>query len=137
MKQLLFISVLLAVIVSCSGPRNTPRISQANEQEAVEDSVEYALETFDGRFKTWYTLHNNPSQYRSQQYYENWNRQYVVAWNSKAMQPRNRFFEPIIGYEPHVDYGFELNHELFYYFLYVERVLNIPIMNAGPRGYNF
>jgi hypothetical protein len=99
-----------------------------------KDSVQYDLETFDGRFETWYTLQNNPSQYHSQSYYEMWNRRYVAAWDEKAMNPqRNPFFEPIVGYDPTTDYGFELNHKLFYYFQYVEHVLKIPIMSDGPH----
>lgn len=118
-------------------PRHTPEIKMNGEAETENDSIQYELQTFDGKFDTWYALNDNPSQYRSQQYYENWNRQYVIAWNQKALQPGNRFFQPIVGFEPNVDYGFELNHKLFYYFMYVERVLRIPIMSGGPQGYNF
>ena len=79
-------------------------------------------------------MHKNPAKYRSQQYYENWNRQYVIAWNHNAhVGKKNSFFEPIIGYEYNIDYGFELNHELFYYFQYVEHVLKIQIMPGGPQ----
>ena len=50
------------------------------------------------------------------------------------LDPRkSSFFEPIIGYDPTVDYGFELNHKLFYYFQYVENVLKIQIMPGGPK----
>ena len=50
---------------------------------------------------------------------------------------KNSFFEPIIGYNPEVDYGFELNHKLFYYFQYVENVLKIRIMEGGPKAVRF
>ena len=54
------------------------------------------------------------------------------------MNPRkSSFFEPIIGYEPTVDYGFDLNHELFYYFQYVENVLKIQIMPGGSKAVHF
>jgi len=36
-----------------------------------------------------------------------------------------------------VDYGIEINHELFYYFQYVEQVLKIQIMPGGPRAVIF
>jgi len=80
-------------------------------------------------------MHNNPSEYKSQSYYEYWNKQYVSAWNSKAIQnDSNSFFEPIVGYDSTVDYGFELNHKLFYYFQYVENILKISIMSGGPKS---
>ncbi|MBW6536231.1 MAG: hypothetical protein K0B11_14580 [Mariniphaga sp.] len=136
MKQIIFISIALFFVLACSTQKGVVKIEENKEEMvAVEDSLEYQLETFDAKFETWYALHDNPSQYRSQQYYENWNRQYVNAWNYNSTQPGKRsFFEPIVGYEPNVDYGFELNHKLFYYFQYVERVLKIEIMPGGPRS---
>lgn len=79
-----------------------------------------------------------PARFRSQQYYEGWNQQYVAQWNYLAVQSqKRRFFQSIIGYEPGVDYGFELNHKLFYYFQYVEKVLRIPILPNPPSGVVF
>jgi hypothetical protein len=141
MKQIIFISIAFLFVLACSTPKGVVKIEESSENPtAVKDSIEtdslqYELETFDAKFETWYALHNNPSQYRSQEYYENWNRQYVNAWNYNATQPgKSSFFEPIVGYEPNVDYGFELNHKLFYYFQYVERVLKIEIMPGGPQN---
>lgn len=136
MKQIVFTGIALLFVLACSTQKGVVKIEE-NKDEMVtfEDSTEYQLETFDAKFKTWYALHNNPSQYRSQQYYENWNRQYVNAWNYNSTQPgKSSFFEPIVGYEPNIDYGFELNHKLFYYFQYVERVLKIEIMPGGPQN---
>ncbi len=137
MKQILFFTILVFIGIACTTSRNSPRILPNGEEEVKTDTLEYELHTFDPKFETWYTLQNQPAKYRSSQYYENWNRQYVSAWNYKATQSGSRFFEPIIGYEPTVDYGFEINHKLFYYFQYVERVLNIQIMPGGPRSIVF
>lgn len=137
MKHILFYISVVLMGFACSAPRNTPNIKPVANEEVPEDSLEYSLETFDARFETWYQFQNKPSTYRSQSYYENWNQQYVNAWNHKAMQGRNKFFEPIVGYDPTVDYGFELNHELFYYFQYVENVLRIQIMQGSPRSIVF
>jgi hypothetical protein len=135
MKKMIFWIGISLFIASCT----TQKSSVTNKAKPIveiakKDSIKYELETFDQRFETWYTLQNNPSQYRSQSYYETWNRQYVAEWNAKAMNPiRNPFFEPIVGYNPAVDYGFKLNHKLFYYFQYVEHVLKIPILPNGPH----
>jgi hypothetical protein len=136
MKQIVFVGIAFLFVLACSTQKGVVKIEEnKDEMVAFEDSTEYQLETFDAKFKTWYALHNNPSQYRSQQYYENWNRQYVNAWNYNSTQPgKSSFFEPIVGYEPNIDYGFELNHKLFYYFQYVERVLKIEIMPGGPQN---
>lgn len=137
MKHILFFIFIVLLGYACSGPAKTPQIMFPDEEEAVEDSLEYSLETFDAKFETWYLLQDKPSNYRSQSYYESWNRQYVNEWNHKALQGRNRFFEPIVGYDPTVDYGFELNHELFYYFQYVENVLGISILSNSPQSIVF
>lgn len=135
MKQNLFWLGIIFLIAACSTQKGLVTVKSTIGESSVDDSLEYHLETFDGKFESWYQLHNSPSMYRSQQYYENWNRQYVSAWNFNAMSERkNSFFEPIVGYEYTVDYGFEINHELFYYFQYVEHVLKIQIMPGGPNA---
>ncbi len=135
MKQLIFFIGVFIFVIACSTQKGIVKIEEDKDETAEEDSVEYALETFDSKFDTWYLLHNNPSQYRSQEYYEGWNQRYIAAWNYNATQPGKRwFFEPVVGWYPTVDYGFELNHKLFYYFQYVERVLKIEIMSGGPRS---
>jgi len=136
-KTLVYIGILL-VIVACSTQKKVTERNHATIEVATEDSLEYELETFDSKFETWYMLHDSPSQYRSQSYYEGWNRQYVSAWNANPTDLRkSSFFEPIVGYDPTIDYGFELNHKLFYYFQYVEKVLKITIMTGGPHAGNF
>jgi hypothetical protein len=138
MRQIIFWLGIILLIAACSTQKGLVTVKSNIGESSVEDSLEYDLETFDGRFETWYEMHNSPAMYRSQQYYENWNRQYVSAWNYNAMGGRrNSFFEPIIGYEYTVDYGFELNHKLFYYFQYVEHVLKIQIMPGGPKAVVF
>jgi hypothetical protein len=135
MKQNLFWLGIILLMAACSTQKGLVTVKSNIAESSVDDSLEYHLETFDGKFESWYQLHNSPAMYRSQQYYENWNRQYVSAWNFNAMSERkNSFFEPIVGYEYTVDYGFEINHELFYYFQYVEHVLKIQIMPGGPNA---
>jgi len=126
---------ILLFVASCSTQK---KVAKTKAKPVVKiskkDSVEYKLETFDQNFETWYVMQNNPSTYRSLSYYEYWNRQYVSEWNAKAADPlKNPFFESIIDYNPTVNYGFKLNHKLFYYFQYVEHVLKIPILNGGPH----
>ncbi|MBN1987454.1 MAG: hypothetical protein JW761_14180 [Prolixibacteraceae bacterium] len=138
MKQIFLWMAIVVFIVACSSQKKMAHVPQVEKEEIAEDSVEYDLETFDAKFETWYQLHNNPSQFRTLQYYESWNRQYVNAWNANAMNPgKSSFFETIIGYDPQTEYGFELNHELFYYFQYVENVLKIEIMPNSPNVVRF
>jgi hypothetical protein len=133
MKKFIFLIGILMLALSCPAQKKGKGNVKPVEIKK-QDSVKYELETFDQKFENWYIMQDNPATYRTKSYYESWNRQYVSEWNQKASDPmRNPFFEPIIGYDPHVDYGFKLNHKLFYYFQYVEHVLKIPILTNGPH----
>lgn len=132
-RLILWIGFLL-LVVACSTQKGLVKVNSVDLGNVAEDSLEYDIETFDAKFESWYLLQKSPAKFRSQQYYESWNRQYVSAWNYNATSGhKSSFFEPILGYEPNIDYGFDLNHELFYYFQYVEHVLKIKIMPGGPQ----
>ncbi len=134
MKLVIFFSIALVFSIACSSQKEVVKSGGQSELEAAADSTEYDLIVFDPKFESWYLFHNSPSKYRSQEFYEDWNRRYVAAWNYNASNfGRGKFLEPIIGYDPTVDYGFEINHKLFYYFQYVERELRIVILPGGPR----
>ena len=134
MRSIVAIILVLLVVYACSTKKQLSQTKESTVVTALEDSTEYEVEMFDSKFETWYLRYNTPSTYRQQSYYESWNRQYVTMWNSKASSSIDNFpFDPVVGYEPNKDYGFELNHKLFHYFMYVENVLNIKIMPGGPR----
>ena len=140
MKRILIILTALFFVWACSTKKAVVKVEPGDQPEIVEtDSVEYSMETFDARFKSWYEMHKSPAMYRTQDYYEYWNRQYVLAWNTNSRDARkSSFFEPIVGYVEGTDYGLELNHQLFYYFQYVEHVLKMPILpGGGPKLIQF
>jgi hypothetical protein len=66
MKQIIFWLGIILLIAACSTKKGLVTVKSINEGSIVEDSLEYDLETFDGRFETWYQMHNSPSMYRSQ-----------------------------------------------------------------------
>ena len=133
MKQFFILLTIILFIWACSGPKTVIEAEKA-APETVPDSVSYAMETYDANFKTWYDLHISPETNRTQKYYENWNRKYVKEWNRLSNQKdKSDFFVPIVGYNRTRDLGFEINHQLFYYFQYVENVLKIQILPNGPK----
>lgn len=132
MKNTLFI-LLLVVFAACSTSKNI-QLKEVTESDD-EDSVSYELIVLDPGFESWFITNSKPSWYHSQSYYENWNQQYVNAWNYGSIWRRNsQLLEGQINYDHNIDYGLEINHKLFYYFQYVERVLRIPIIENGPRA---
>lgn len=135
MKYIYFILFIL-LIFACSS--NKELSVQTTEKEIENDSISYELIVLDPGFETWFLPNSRASWNRSQDYYENWNRRYVNAWNYKEMGYRHfQLLDGYIDYNPQVDYGVEINHKLFYYFQYVEHVLNIPIIHGGPRAVRY
>jgi hypothetical protein len=136
MKKMKLFFILLTIILfiwACSAPKAVVE-SEKELPQTAPDSVSYAMETFDAKFITWYDLHKSPETNRSKEYYEKWNRKYVKEWNHLSTQKdKNDFFVPIVGYDNTKDYGFQINHQLFYYFQYVENVLKIQILPNGPK----
>jgi hypothetical protein len=134
MKPVFSFLIIMCFIWACSGPKETVKVEKPEPVTEV-DSLEYGIEMFDSQFETWYKNHKNPAMNRSLSYYEDWNKKYVLAWNQKAIgKNKISFFSPIVGYYSNEEYGFEVNHKLFYYFQYVENVLGIQIMPNGPKA---
>jgi hypothetical protein len=127
-----YLLAILIFLAACTTNRKLSKIDIKDQESGMKDSVEYEIIIFDSGFETWFLTHSKPVWYHSVEYYESWNKQYVVAWNSKAMSPRySKYFESTIDYDPNISYGLELNHKLFYYFMYVEKALKIDILPSG------
>ena len=134
MKTYILCILSLLLILGCSTHQQVTLHETEPEEET--DSISYELIVFDPGFETWFISHAKPAIFHDQSYYENWNEQYVRAWNLHDMSPRHaRLLDGYIDYDPHTDYGLEINHKLFYYFIYVENILRIPIIPNGPRFY--
>jgi len=134
LKHFFILLTIMLFIWACSGPKTFVEAEKDEAPETAPDSVSYAMETNDDKFKTWYDLHKNSETNRSQNYFESWNKKYVKEWNRLSSQKnKNEFFVPIIGFNRSKDLGFEVNHQLFYYFQYVENVLKIQILPDGPK----
>lgn len=133
-SRILFIFVIGLFIFACSSQKSTVKENKSSDETASEDSTEYDVEMFDAKFKAWYKHYQTSANYNDQSYYESWNKQYVAMWNRKANSSSGKFpFDPVVGFDSNYNYGLELNHKLFHYFMYVENVLKIRIMPGGPN----
>lgn len=144
MKFIVQLMVILFLVWSCNSQKKMTKLDpqgvdlKNGSATTTNDSIEYNIETFDTQFEVWYQANNSETSYHSLNYYEQWNRQYVAAWNENAADHRKgNFFEPIVGYNPNTKYSLELNHKLFYYFQYVENVLKVKIMPYSPKSEPF
>lgn len=135
MKSFINAFGLMAMLfaMSCVTQKNSRVIVEEGSEK--DDTAKYELLVTEPGFHTWYLTHSRPEWYHSETYYENWNRQYVIAWNNKAGNPLgNVFFSEPINYDFKTDYNPELDHELFYYFQFVEKKLGYQILANGPKN---
>jgi hypothetical protein len=125
----ILVVLFLGLLAACAGGPGSARSDMptspnlVNEQNGEEE--EYELIIIDPGFATWFVTRARPINYYSPSYYETWNQQYVSAWNEKVNQAAyygtaNYPFENRIQYDANEDYGVELNHELFWYFRYIQ-----------------
>ncbi|MFO8001756.1 MAG: DUF6146 family protein [Marinilabilia sp.] len=134
-KTLVALFLVSGLIVSSC---KTTKKAQAPEQEVelIEndttengDTTEYELIVIDPGFESWLVT-QPPANYHSQQYYEIWNNQYVNEWNQRYNNPSRYgdFYQTKIQYDPHKDYGLELNYRLYYYFRFIEEEYGIVLI---------
>lgn len=124
--------LLVFVVASCNTTKSGAPENQRVEMTTDNDSTEYSLLVLDPGFES-YLITQPPANFYSQQYYENWNRQYVLEWNARNMNPLQYggFYETYIDYDPFKDYGLDLNYRLYYYFQYIKDKYGIVLINRG------
>ena len=128
------IAILLVVFVvpSCGTTKHSAAPKQKVEMISDNDINEYSLIVLDGGFESY--IATKPSaQFYSQQYFENWNKQYVLEWNIRHRNPLRYggFYETEINYDPMEDYGLELNYRLYYYFQFIKDKYGIVLIDRG------
>ncbi len=123
-------AILILILAACASIRNVNTPVQSVEL-TPDDSLEYKLVVFDPRFSSFLAT-QPPAEFYSQSYYENWNQQYVTVWNIRHQNPLRygNFYQTRIDYNSNVDYGLELNYQLYNYFLFVEREYGIRLIRS-------
>jgi len=129
MKNTLFILLLSFGIYSCKTPEKTLVASNDNSTAAQDtirianDALEYEIIIIEPGFNSWMQGRAKPEGYYSQDYLENRNWLYVVEWNNRVLDPQRydpNLYELSIDYSPSIDYGYEVNYKLYYYFIYFQ-----------------
>ena len=94
------------------------------------DSTEYELIVFDPGFNSWFITHRKPVWYHEKEYYHIKNTFYTTYWNIRVL---NNMYRPPydfeIDYDQKIDYGIDVEWQLFWYFKYMEQKYNIRL---GP-----
>lgn len=117
----------LLIFSSCasSGPAAVDKPGSANVVKVQDaDEEAYELTIIDPGFQRWFVGNGRPVNYHSPDFYAGWNRRYVQQWNQLANQQISSSpdypFQNQIDYDPNINYGVVLDHELYWYFRYIE-----------------
>ncbi len=142
MKTFVYTILLALFVFSCNSTKtvtenSTPKtISEEDTVRITNDELEYEIIIIEPGFNTWLQSVARPEGYYSQDFLENRNLQYVIAWNQRVMQPQQ--FNPDlyamqIDYQNGIDYGYEVNYKLYNYFIYFQLTYKQKLAGFVPR----
>jgi len=127
MRNIVYLLLISGVLIfSCGTPQKTVATADDQKEEPVRianDSLEYEVIIIDIGFNN-YLATAKPMGYYSQSYLETRNRVYVTEWNIRASNPtryNSSIYENVIDYQPHIDYGLEVNYKLYNYFQFAQK----------------
>lgn len=128
MKNLVYVFLIAGILIfSCGTPKKTVTTAKDQQEKPVRianDSLEYEIIIMDIGFNNYLNSIAKPMSFYSQEYLETRNRIYVTEWNMRAansLQYDPSIYENIIDYQPHINYGLEVNYKLFNYFQFAQR----------------
>lgn len=126
--------LLLALFINCKSTQKPIVISEEenavfNQKEGDAHTIkgeesEYDIIIIDIGFNSWLQSIAKPKGFYSQSYMESRNTIYVMEWNNRVLQPSNYnpdLYELQIDYDANTDYGYDVNYQLYNYFIYFQR----------------
>ncbi|WP_046755771.1 DUF6146 family protein [Kordia jejudonensis] len=128
-KVLLLIACAGLVVFSCATPekaitKKTDDVTQASDSIRIADDDGYEIIIFEPGFNAWLVGNAQPRQYYSKQFLRTRNILFVTEWNLRVIDPSRydaNLYQQQIDFRPSVDYGYEVNYLLYYYFIYFQR----------------
>ena len=146
MRYIFFIITLLLILLSCGSieKKSNNDLNISEEEKAIfeskddkavtiaNDSIEYQITIIDPGFSFWLNSIAKPRGFYSNQYMRNRNNIYVINWNQRVSEPlryNSNLYEMQINYDSSIDYGYEVNYQLYNYFIYFQRKYN---QRLGP-----
>jgi hypothetical protein len=140
-NSLYIIAILLLVILGCNTKKPAVTSSdkvlptQNDTIRIANDELQYEVIIIDPGFSSWLVSRAYPRWYHSQSYLENKNRMYVSEWNRRVLQPQQyspNLYEMTIDYQPHIDYGYEVNYLIYNYMIYFQNTYKQKLNGYVP-----
>ena len=143
MKYVVSILIIIGIALSCKSPKtatsNNNKEITLKENDTVRianDSIEYEIIIIEPGFNAWLASSARPEGFYSQNFLENRNYQYVIAYNQRVLQPRvydPNLYQMQINYQQGIDYGYDVNYKLYNYFIYFQLKYKQQLTGLVPR----
>jgi len=141
MKNFIYLLLVLGVLVGCNTSKSLTDTSNTIKKETkvndtiriANDDLEYEIIIIEPGFQSWLASTARAKGYHSQTYLENRNIIYVTEWNSRFRQPMRYsrdLYELPIDYSFNIDYGYDVNYQLYNYFIFFQLKYK---QQLGPR----
>lgn len=140
-NSLYIIAILLLIILGCKTTKSTVTGSdkalktQNDTIRIANDELQYEVIIIDPGFSTWLASRAFPRGYHSQTFLENKNWLYVSEWNRRVLEPQrynSNLYEMTIDYQPHIDYGYEVNYLIYNYMIYFQNTFKQKLYGNVP-----
>ena len=143
MKNIVLIALIIIGLLGCNSSYKTTELPKtetgltANDTVRIaSDEVEYEIIIIEPGFNSWIQGRAKPRGFYSQDFLESRNIIYVTEWNNRVLNPTQfdpNLYELQIDYNQHIDYGYEVNYLLYYYFIYFQRTYKQKLSGFVPR----
>jgi len=129
MKNIIYLSIILLIIIGCTtsksnvASKDTPKKESNDTIKIVNEDLKYEVIVIEPGFDYWLQSTAHPRGFYSQSYLENKNNFYILEWNNRVRQPQIYppiLYEMTIDYDPNIDYGYEVNYLIYNYMIYFQ-----------------
>lgn len=134
MKKLILLISLPLLFLACSTNQTSQNTVPNKDENSLKfepnEDGDYDIVVFDPQYDVYLKTVALPKEYYSKEYYEQKNRQYVMIWNQRHMQPfvyNPDLYAVSIDLDPSVDYGYEFEYKLFNFFRFIENKYRVRI----------
>lgn len=92
------------------------------------DTIGYEILIIETGYENWMLTNAKPKWFYTNDYYRNKNQFYVINWNNRVLETMHSMpFEETIEYNPNIDYGLDVNYQLYWYFKFIESKYNVNL----------
>lgn len=142
MKNFGLFLLVLITLIGCNSTKLAPTKTENSTNSTKDtvrianDSLAYEITIIEPGFNAWLQTRAKPRGYYSQNFLELRNRLLVAEWNRRVIDP-NRYDPNLytipINYNSQIDYGYEVNYMLYYYFIYFQLNYKQQLTGFVPR----